>query len=92
VSRRHALLRRDGAGHRIEDLGSTNGVYVNGLRVRRAELVAGDRLQIGGASFRFDPGTLTHYARGRGVQVDAVGLSRVVGKGMSILHDVSLSA
>ena len=30
VSRRHALLRRVGDGYRIEDLGSTNGMFLNG--------------------------------------------------------------
>ena len=33
VSRRHALLRKVGEAFRIEDLGSTNGTYVNGERV-----------------------------------------------------------
>src|SRR3954454_12478991 len=33
VSRRHALLRRVGDGFRIEDLGSSNRIYVNGERV-----------------------------------------------------------
>jgi len=50
VSRRHARLSRTGAGAQtivIEDLGSTNGIYVNGARVRRAELTPGDQLQIG---------------------------------------------
>jgi hypothetical protein len=34
VSRRHALITRDGAGYAISDLGSTNGTYVDGHRVR----------------------------------------------------------
>ena len=91
VSRRHALLRRVDDGFRVEDLGSTNGVFLNGVRVVRADLADGDRLQIGGQAFRFDAAALTHYARGRGAQVDALGLTRVVGKGMTILNSVSLS-
>jgi hypothetical protein len=47
VSRRHArLLRRDGSWI-IEDLGSTNGTLVNGARVGRCALRAGDRVRLG---------------------------------------------
>jgi hypothetical protein len=46
VSRRHAILRGDGA-HEIEDLGSLNGTFVNRKRVERARLEDGDELQIG---------------------------------------------
>jgi pSer/pThr/pTyr-binding forkhead associated (FHA) protein len=50
VSRRHARLvvRHDGAV--VEDLGSVNGVYVNGVRIRGSRVVSeGDRIAIGGA-------------------------------------------
>ena len=48
VSRRHARILRTGpAAFAIEDLGSTNGVFVNGARVDRAELVPGDQVQVG---------------------------------------------
>lgn len=54
VSRRHArLLYRE--GHvLLEDLGSTNGTYLNGRRVHDAErLTSGDRFQVGAAHFKF---------------------------------------
>ena len=48
VSRKHASIsRRPDGGHLITDLGSLNGTFVNGLRVRSAPLSDGDRLQIG---------------------------------------------
>ncbi len=47
VSRRHAELRRDGEGWSIVDLGSTNGVKVNGRRVDEAVLEDGDRITLG---------------------------------------------
>lgn len=47
VSRRHAVLRPENEGWTIEDLGSTNGIQVNGIPVRRAVLRAGDRIKIG---------------------------------------------
>jgi predicted component of type VI protein secretion system len=48
VSRRHCRLiaHADGALE-VEDLESTNGTFVNGRRVKRARLEAGDRLTVG---------------------------------------------
>lgn len=58
VSRRHAEIRPDGRdGWVISDLGSTNGVRVNGQPVqqgRPAPLQAGDRLDIGTVDARFE--------------------------------------
>lgn len=51
VSRKHCRLLRQGDGVRVEDLGSSNGTFVNGRRVQEAELHAGDTLQIGPLAF-----------------------------------------
>ncbi len=54
VSRRHARLLRDGHGQfTLTDLGSANGVYINGTRVQRAILSTGDEIKIGDNYFRF---------------------------------------
>ncbi|MBN8866099.1 MAG: FHA domain-containing protein [Solirubrobacterales bacterium] len=54
VSRRHAELRQDAAGQwEIVDLGSTNGVKVNGRRVTEAPLREGDQVTVGTTTFRF---------------------------------------
>jgi hypothetical protein len=53
VSRRHAELRQEGASYWIVDLGSTNGVEVNGKRVDRARLRDGDRITIGATEVVF---------------------------------------
>ncbi len=37
----------------VEDLNSTNGVHVNGLRVDRQVLRDGDMLRVGKVEFRF---------------------------------------
>ena len=55
ISRAHVkLVRRADGGTAVVDLGSTNGTYVNGVRVRTAALAEGDRIQIGtGTTFRY---------------------------------------
>ncbi len=56
VSRRHARLRRDSSGQWIlEDLGSTNGLYVNGKRTESCPIGPGDVLRIGPAYLSLGP-------------------------------------
>lgn len=47
VSRSHAVLELAGTEVSVEDAGSLNGTYVNGVRVDRAPLGDGDVVQIG---------------------------------------------
>jgi pSer/pThr/pTyr-binding forkhead associated (FHA) protein len=47
VSRRHAKIMVESEQVTIQDLGSTNGTFVNGERVKRAALNDGDRVLIG---------------------------------------------
>jgi serine/threonine protein kinase len=48
ISRHHARIARSGGGFAIEDLGSTNGSFVNGRRITGAEILSpGDRIQLG---------------------------------------------
>lgn len=47
VSRHHADLIRQGSDWSIVDVGSTNGIRVNGAKVRRATLRPGDRIGLG---------------------------------------------
>jgi hypothetical protein len=55
VSRHHAELRRSPAGEwTIADLGSTNGVKVNGRRVGSTRLASGDQVTLGTTTFRFE--------------------------------------
>ena len=54
VSRQHARVLRDEQGQwTLTDLGSANGVYVNGMRTQRAILGMGDEIKIGDNYFRF---------------------------------------
>jgi len=55
VSRRHARVACQENGDVVlEDLGSFNGVTVNGVRLERAKLVAGDHIELGTAPLRLD--------------------------------------
>jgi hypothetical protein len=57
VSRRHAEIRPSGEGWTLKDLGSTNGVLVNGQRVNGARhLSAGDRVELGSTEIVFELG------------------------------------
>jgi FHA domain len=53
ISRHHAVLLAGPAHTTIEDLNSTNGVFVNGKRVARQALKDGDRVTVGKTHFRY---------------------------------------
>jgi type III secretion system (T3SS) inner membrane Yop/YscD-like protein len=47
VSRKHLGIKRIETGYELADLGSTNGVYVNGEKVARRKLEVGDVIRVG---------------------------------------------
>ncbi len=53
VSRRHAEVRQEGAAYWAVDLDSTNGMEVNGRRLKRAKLRQGDRITLGSTELLF---------------------------------------
>jgi hypothetical protein len=56
ISRRHAELRRSGGDVTVVDLGSTNGVVVDGERVERARLRDGSEVVLGSTTMVFHQG------------------------------------
>ena len=56
VSRLHARVLKADDGFHLEDLGSTNGSYVNDIEVSRDRLRTGDLVKIGGAILKFIQG------------------------------------
>lgn len=53
VSRKHCCIAQVNNAYVVRDLGSTNGVFVNGARVRKETgLTVGDELAIGDVRFR----------------------------------------
>jgi pSer/pThr/pTyr-binding forkhead associated (FHA) protein len=57
LSRRHLRLCKRGGEYRAEDLGSSHGVYLNGVKVHSATLREGDMLQIGDVVLIFHEGS-----------------------------------
>lgn len=56
VSRRHARIEWTGQAHRLVDLASTNGTFLNGARVRDSLLKDGDRIGIGKVLLKYVAG------------------------------------
>lgn len=55
VSRRHAEFSRTGDAVQVKDLGSTNGTYVNGVKLTgEAALSPGDTVQFGAVRYRYE--------------------------------------
>jgi hypothetical protein len=54
ISRRHAEIRREDGAYWIVDLGSTNGIEVNGRRVERTKLLNQDRIVLGRTDALFE--------------------------------------
>ncbi len=61
VSKRHARLIVNGRQLLVEDFGSTNGTYVNGVRVQQTALVDRDMVQFADALFRIELGQATAH-------------------------------
>src|SRR5205809_7023022 len=47
VSAQHAILARGADSYWLTDLHSTNGTHINGVSIRGAELMDGDKIQVG---------------------------------------------
>lgn len=54
VSARHAMIVRQGAVHFLDDLGSSNGTFINGERIKgRTQLRNGDQIEMFGTTLEF---------------------------------------
>jgi len=94
ISRTHAYLARRDGGYVIEDVGSTNGTFVNGKRIAPGQahtLRPGDTIRIGPIKFIFEPDTLNQVDESRDLQLDALHLNHFIGKKLNLLQDISLS-
>jgi hypothetical protein len=65
VSRRHAKIMTNASEISIQDLGSTNGTFVNGEKISRARLSEGDRILVGTSIIKLvavDPAAAHHHS------------------------------
>ena len=91
VSRRHAELHRTATGWRIVDLHSDNGTFVNGRRVRSAELTPDDIVGVGRGLLQLRGDTLVAAVDTGDVAFAASGLTVDTGQGKRLLRDVNFS-
>ena len=75
VSKKHAEIVNQNGKSLIVDLGSVNGTFVNGIRVKRHELQELDRVVIGPSELHFRGGTLSHAPDRRVMRLDSVHLN-----------------
>src|SRR6476620_6361575 len=77
VSRQHARLWKDGEGWTLEDLGSNNGTYVNGVRVQGStQLKHDDEITIANNRIRVESRAATpapKFPEGKAVTLIEVG-------------------
>ena len=96
VSGYHAIIRRDGPNGDaiLQDLGSTNGTFVHGQRVKPQNPVRikpGDLVQIAGIQLIYQPDVIAQPASDQ-LRLDAIGVTKAVNDNQLILlNDVSLS-
>ncbi len=94
VSRRHAKLTRKSDGLYIEDLGSANGTFINGVKIKKPTLIGpNDVIGLGSHTLRFDPesGTLDSSYQGD-IMLQARDITIKVDRGRkTILHNVSFT-
>jgi predicted component of type VI protein secretion system len=65
ISRRHCCIAQVSDYLVVRDLGSTNGIRINGVRVLEGRLRAGDELTIGGHRYQVSWDVLSAAAAGR---------------------------
>ena len=76
VSRHHCRLTQGGGGYTVEDLGSTNGTFVNGQRLTGARpLQPGDMLGLG------ETVTLAYESAAAGMGMEAPAQAAILGSG-----------
>lgn len=93
ASRRHAKLVSASDGLAIEDLGSVNGTFVNGVRTKYSLLREGDVVTVGNTDFVVSSGTLEErepFADQAGIALHGVGF--VIEGDKQLLVDVTMSA
>lgn len=86
ISRRHCCLVQSDSTYLIRDLGSTNGVWINGKRVdMEGEMRDGDQVAIGDVQFHFFPNGVRKVPQKSVAPAPAGGLSDLAGSGIEVI-------
>jgi ABC-type multidrug transport system ATPase subunit/pSer/pThr/pTyr-binding forkhead associated (FHA) protein len=98
ISNHHAKLVRSGNAVSVEDVGSTNGTYINGKRTSGREQVQGsDTVQVGPFVVRLEAdGAIAVYDTRSKTRIDAIDITKVVknrsgGGNIKLLDDVDIT-
>ena len=90
VSSHHARLVQEEGTYRIDDLHSTNHVYVNSLLATSQLLKRDDEVRIGPYKLTFTGTELTQHDESNGINVNALHLKKVGNQQAILLNDISL--
>jgi ABC-type multidrug transport system ATPase subunit len=95
VSAVHAEIRKSNGNFELIDLESSNGTFVNGLRIKRKVLQRRDRISLGAMQFVFNGQQFEQQADGTRVRLVAQQLRTEVpdfhtGRTLRLLDDISL--
>ena len=63
VSRYHCHIRQEGDAYILSDVGSTNGTFIDGVRIREAYLAAGSLVTVGKTELRFETAKEQHKVK-----------------------------
>jgi len=99
VSRQHARLRRTARGMVVEDLGSTNGTWVGGQRIRKpTPITPADDVRFGHQKLQLTRSFAIELplsgGGATGIRIDGEGLVRMVGSGSGrrrVIDDLNFS-
>lgn len=90
ASPHHAHVLKEGITLTVVDLASARGTFVNGARVQRQELKAGDIVSMGGQSFTVtQDGTVTPVKLTTGIPMSIRGVT-VQADSLTLLNDINL--
>ena len=89
VSRKHAIVRQTSDGMIVGDLFSRNGTFVNGQRIRSADIGEDDVIAVGRSRFRLVGDHLVRTNDDGPVTFGATGVSYEVGDGLRLVDNVS---
>jgi len=92
ISRFHAQIQRVGQRYRVEDLRSSNGIFVNDEKVDGSLwLKPNDTVRIGQYRFVLGKDQIAQFDDSNGLRVDVVGLNKWVRKDLNILQNISVA-